>query len=72
MDRNAAFRSQHARLEEHAFDPVLTVMRVDHSGDSREGDVIDRGCAHGVRASESAERDRRTDTRADLVVGTSW
>lgn len=58
MDRNAAFRPQHARLEENAFDPVLSIVRVDHSGDGGEGDVIDRGCEHGVRALEPGERGR--------------
>ena len=75
MNRDAAFRPQHARLEENAFDPVLSIVRVDHSGDGREGDVIDRGCEHGVRALEprrERERERRTDTRADLVVDISW
>jgi hypothetical protein len=58
MDCNAAFRSQHARLEENAFDPVLSIVRVDHSGNSREGDVIDRGCGHDMLASESGEREK--------------
>lgn len=58
MDCNAGFRSQHARLEENAFNSVLSVVRVDHAGDSREGDVIDGGCGHDVRALEPEERDK--------------